>query len=608
MKIKTKIYLITFTALAFVLMVAATVLVTARQVNLALEENEVANNIIRGLFELGVQTTDYVLHNSERAKTQWEIKHAAITRLLQDTEFQIQEEEAVLERIRRNHADVRAVFDELAAARHRELAAELTQRFVGQLDIRTQTIVGDATSLARASATRVKELRRRANIVVVSSVATIALFLLGVCWLFDRGVARPIRRLHEGTEIISSGNLGYKVGTPAPDEVGQLARAFDKMTEALAGQMGVLQESEERYRLALDNMLEGCQLIGFDWRFLYVNEAVARHGRQTREALLGHTIMELYPGIENTSVFAVFRRCMDERISQRMENEFTFPDGSRGCFELSIRPVPEGIFIVSIEITERRQAEEEIRALNADLERRVAERTTQLEAANKELESFSYSVSHDLRSPLRAIDGYSQILGEDYTGKLDNEGQRLLGVIRESTQKMGALIDDLLTFSKLGRQPIAAIEIDMNALIQEVLREPQVGGARRPSQITAANLPAARGDRALLKQVWINLLSNAIKFAGKKDEPHIEVSGHNDGADNIYGVKDNGVGFDMRYYNKLFGVFQRLHGADQFPGTGVGLAIVQRVVTRHGGRVWAEGKINEGATFYFALPKGESNV
>lgn len=226
MKIKTKIYLITLTALAFILVVATTVLVTARQVNLALEENEVANNIISGLFEMGILTTDYVLHNSERAKTQWEINHAAISRLLHDTEFQIREEQAVLERIRRNHADARIMFDELAAARHRELAAELTQRFVGQLDVRTQAIVGDATYLARTSATRVKELRRRASIVVVSSVAAMALFLLGVCWLFDRGVARPIRRLHEGTEIISSGNLDYKVGTPARDEVGQLARAF----------------------------------------------------------------------------------------------------------------------------------------------------------------------------------------------------------------------------------------------------------------------------------------------------------------------------------------------------------------------------------------------
>jgi len=246
-----------------------------------------------------------------------------------------------------------------------------------------------------------------------------------------------------------------------------------------------------------------------------------------------------------------------------------------------------------------------IQRLNADLERRVAERTAQIEAANKELEGFSYSVSHDLRSPLRAVDGYSQILEEDYAGKLDDEGRRLLGVIRDSSQKMGTLIDDLLAFSKLGRKPISAAEINMNALVQEVVEELQSISGDVARHCVIEPLPAAWCDRALLHQVWVNLLSNAFKFAGKREQPVVKVSGHNDGTENVYSVSDNGAGFDMKYYNKLFGVFQRLHSADEFPGIGVGLAIVQRVVTRHGGRVWAEGKVNEGATFYFKLPQGE---
>jgi signal transduction histidine kinase len=246
----------------------------------------------------------------------------------------------------------------------------------------------------------------------------------------------------------------------------------------------------------------------------------------------------------------------------------------------------------------RRQAEE--------LELRVRERTAELRVANKELESFSYSVSHDLRTPLRAIDGYSQMLEEDYADRLDAEGRRLLGVIRESSRQMASLIDDLLTFSKLGRQAIAATTVDMNALVGEVMREVRAGGVDKSSQIAVAELPAAWGDRALLKQVWINLLSNAIKFTGDRDQPVIEVAGNGHSAEGVYSVKDNGVGFDMQYYNKLFGVFQRLHSNDEFEGTGVGLAIVQRVVTRHGGRVWAEGKINAGATFYFALPRGDA--
>jgi len=245
-----------------------------------------------------------------------------------------------------------------------------------------------------------------------------------------------------------------------------------------------------------------------------------------------------------------------------------------------------------------------IQRLNADLERRVAERTAQLETSNKELEDFTYTVSHDLRTPLRAIDGFSRILEEDYGGKLDDEARRLIGVVRENTRKMGQLIDDLLTFSRLGRNPIAATSINMEALARSALAEIGAPAAAGRARIEIHALPEAWGDPAPIKQVWTNLLSNAIKFSGKRDQPLIEVSAHDDGANAVYCVKDNGAGFDMQYYAKLFGVFQRLHGNDEFPGTGVGLAIVRRIVSRHGGRAWAEGKMGEGAAFYFSLPKG----
>ena len=241
-----------------------------------------------------------------------------------------------------------------------------------------------------------------------------------------------------------------------------------------------------------------------------------------------------------------------------------------------------------------------------ELETRVRERTSALEAANKELESFSYSVSHDLRSPLRAIDGFSRILLEEYAGKLDAEGRRLLGIIRDNSRKMGELIDDLLGYSRLGRKPFSSAEIDMQRLVEEVLGELQASGGRFP-RLEIGALPTARGDATLLKQAWTNLLANALKFSSKREQPVIEVSGHEDGAQCVYCVKDNGAGFDMRYCDKLFNVFQRLHREDEFEGTGVGLAIVQRVISRHGGRVWAEGKVDEGAAFYFSLAKGRQD-
>ncbi|MBI3045642.1 MAG: GAF domain-containing protein [Betaproteobacteria bacterium] len=306
---------------------------------------------------------------------------------------------------------------------------------------------------------------------------------------------------------------------------------------------------------------------------------------------------------------AAVETAMAQGASYECDAEVVRADGTRRCIiARGMAARDAGGAVMKLhgtvqDITERKRAEGEIRALNADLERRVRERTEQLEAANKELESFSYSVSHDLRSPLRAIDGFSRILTEDYGGRLDDEGRRLLGVVRDGSRKMGQLIDDLLAFSRLGRKPLSTTAIDMKRLVQEVLGELQASGGRPPCLVLGA-LPPAHGDATLVKQAWANLLGNAIKFSSKRDEPVIEVSGHENGAEVVYCVKDNGAGFDMQYYNKLFGVFQRLHGTDEFEGTGVGLAIVQRVIGRHSGRVWADGKVNEGAAFYFSLPKG----
>jgi PAS domain S-box-containing protein len=260
----------------------------------------------------------------------------------------------------------------------------------------------------------------------------------------------------------------------------------------------------------------------------------------------------------------------------------------------------EAKFILGIseDITERNQAEQAIRDLNAEL----LQNSAQLEATNKELESFSYSVSHDLRAPLRAIDGFALMLEEDCDAMLNDEGRRYLNVIRDNSRRMGALIDDLLQFSRLGRQLVCDHEINVNSLVREVVEE--VLATAPAAQIHVDPLPNARGDRSLLRQVWVNLISNAIKYSSKVRQPQIQISGCRVGAEIHYSVKDNGVGFNMAYVGKLFGVFQRLHRADEFGGTGVGLAIVHRVVTRHGGRVWADGEVDRGAEFSFALPNG----
>jgi PAS domain S-box-containing protein len=627
-----------------------------------------------------------------------------------------------------------------------------------------------------------------------------------------------------------------------------------------------LRASEERFHNVLDNMLEGFQIIGFDWKYIYVNDAVVKQGQWRRAELLGHTMMEVYPGIEETALFTALGTCMHERRPQMMEYEFTYPDGSTAWFQLVIQPAPEGIIILSSDITKRKRAEQELQqseerfatafrssptpitltrladgkiadvneafcrlfgyareeamghtsrelgiddpesrlravehpnekgaiqnleqrarnrngvqlnilnsietiSLNGesyalttiiditdrkraetalqkahdDLEIQVQERTAalsqanallqmlldhspdhiffkdlqgrfirtsrsqaqalglsnpaeiagksdfdffphaqksyedeqeiirsgkplvgfeervvwpdgretwglttkvplrnesnniigtfgifkditqrkqaeealekakaELEATNKELEAFSYSVSHDLRAPLRSIDGFSRILLEDYGPKLDAEAQRYLRIVRENTRQMGQLIEDLLTFARIGRQSPEMKVLSPADLARQALAGLQAEQEGRQVEIIIGDdLPPCRGDPSLLKQVFVNLLANALKFTRRRQAARIEIGGKSSDGENVYFVKDNGAGFDMKYANKLFGVFQRLHRAEEYEGTGVGLAIVQRVVHRHGGRVWAEAEVDRGATFYFTLPGVERVV
>lgn len=262
----------------------------------------------------------------------------------------------------------------------------------------------------------------------------------------------------------------------------------------------------------------------------------------------------------------------------------------------------------NIDITEHRSAQQEILRLNSELEKRVKERTAQLTAANEELEAFSYSVSHDLRAPLRAVDGFSRMVVEDYGDRMDDEGRRMLGVIRSETQRMGKLIDDLLAFSRLGRQQAEPERIDMGAMARDVYDELVAQEPPdRALKLDLQQLPMVEGSKTMIRQVWVNLIGNALKFTRGCECAEIEIAAEagEDGVP-VFHVKDNGAGFDMRFADKLFGVFQRLHSPKEFPGTGVGLALVQRIVGRHGGRIWAVGEVGHGATFFFTLPRAAS--
>lgn len=342
-----------------------------------------------------------------------------------------------------------------------------------------------------------------------------------------------------------------------------------------------------------------------DASIFYVNESACKSLGYSREELVGMNVSEIDPDFPS--------KHWGHHLLELKRFGSTILESRHKTKNGRIFPIEVRVFNITFDgkryycafvrdITERKKAEAEIRQLNASLEQRVRERTAQLEATTKELEAFSYSVSHDLRGPLRAINGFGRILEEDYRKVLDEEGCRVLGVVRSEALRMGRLIDDLLRFSRLGRQPLQKSETDITSLVREVFDQVNREEPKRQVDFCLDQLPAIKADAALLRQLWANLIGNAMKFSRDREWARITVSGSVQSMEAVYSIKDNGAGFDMKYADRLFGVFQRLHEQEEFEGTGVGLALAQRIVHRHGGRIWAEAEVDRGAKFYFTLP------
>ncbi|HTF05572.1 MAG TPA: ATP-binding protein, partial [Bacteroidia bacterium] len=396
------------------------------------------------------------------------------------------------------------------------------------------------------------------------------------------------------------------------DEVDAIALGLNTLAEELEHYILQLRKSEEAMAQSnyfLNTILENIPNMVFvkdakDLRFISFNKAGEDLIGFTREQLLGKNDYDFFPKEQAEQFTAKDREVLDEKGYLNIEEEPI--ETSKGARWLHTQKIaisdslgkPLYLMGISEDITSRKEQADHIRDLNRNLESNLR----QLEAVNKELEAFSYSVSHDLRAPLRAINGYAQMMEEDFGSTLDEEGSRILATIKYNASRMGTLIDDLLTFSRLGRKEIQRSRINMVDLVEGVQIE--IGKSiKHNADVRVHQLCEVDGDYALLHQVVFNLVTNAIKYSSKSEAPVIDISCVTKDNEIVFSVKDNGVGFNMQYYSKLFGVFQRLHSSDEFEGTGVGLAIVQRVIAKHGGRVWADGKTGEGATFCFSLPK-----
>jgi PAS domain S-box-containing protein len=397
---------------------------------------------------------------------------------------------------------------------------------------------------------------------------------------------------------------------PVKERTTELKMADEQLQKEIAARKRAeqaVQEAREYAESIVETVREPLVVLDTDLRVISVNHSFYQAFKVTPEDTEGKLIYDLGNRQWNIPKLRVFLEEIIPRNNQfqNFEVDHEFPTIGRKMMLLNARQIySKGIgaqmILLAIEdITERKKAEEETKKLSEDLRHRAIE----LEAAYKELEAFSYSVSHDLRTPLLGMNGLSHILLDRYSNHLDAKGRQFLSIIHSSTQKMLQLIDDLLTFSRSGHQPMEPSDIDMGELGKAVFEELKSFIPNRPLLLDIQTLRPARGDPSMIRQVFGNLLSNAIKFTRPKEAGVIQIGCIAKENQNIYYVKDNGVGFDMQDASKLFEVFQRHHTVDEFEGTGVGLAIVERIIQRHGGQVWAEGEVNKGATFYFTIPR-----
>jgi len=357
--------------------------------------------------------------------------------------------------------------------------------------------------------------------------------------------------------------------------------------------------TSSKYRI-FDKIIEGVQIVDNTFRYVYVNDTVTIHGKFTREELLGYTMSEKYPGIEQTEMFSMIRKCMVDEAPVQMLNEFDFPDGSKGYFELRMQKVPEGILIMSFDVSKQKQAEQILQHSNTILDEKVRQRTSQLRAKNNELEQFVYIASHDLQEPLRTIANYIQVIKEDYTGILDEAVIQYLNAANRAAERMSLLTQALLDYSRLGQGQKRSV-VSVSNLLKEVMDDLENMIRSTGAVIRIGEMPELNVYPTEMRQIFQNLITNAIKFRKPDTKPEIHITAEHKQKQWIFSVRDNGIGIEKQHYERIFQIFQRLHLNEVYEGSGIGLANCKKIAELHGGAITVESEFGKGSTFIFTI-------